>query len=330
MTALKTSYLGIELKNPIIVSSSGLTSDTSSLRRAEENQAAAVVLKSLFQEQIIAETEMIQNMDLSGHPEAYDLIGNITKDTTLDDYISLIKKAKKDLTIPIIGSINCVSSGDWVEYAKKIEDAGADALELNLFIPPLFHKTSKELEDSYVEILNKVLDKISLPISVKIGSYFTNIYQITNRLANAGASGIVLFNRFYNPDININTLKLTYASPLSHSDELPHVLRWIALLSGTVETDFAATTGVHSGSDVIKSILAGASAVEIASVLYKKGFEHIPKMLSDIKNWMAEKNFQKLSQFKGILSEAELMNSTFERFQYIKALSETANSMKYF
>ncbi len=330
MINLKTSYLGIELSNPIIVSSSGLTSDIGSLRRAQENGAGAIVLKSLFQEQIIAETELIQNMDLSGHPEAYDLIENITKDTTLSDYILMIIQAKKELKIPIIGSINCISNGDWVEYAKKIEDAGADALELNLFIPPLFHKTSRELEDLYIDILTKVIDKVSLPISVKIGSYFTNIYQITNRLANAGASGIVLFNRFYNPDININTMKLTYASPLSHSDELPHVLRWIALLSGTVETDFAATTGIHSGSDVIKSILAGASAVEIASVIYRKGFEFIPKMLSDIKNWMVDKKFQELSQFKGILSETELMNSTFERFQYIKALSETANSMKYF
>ena len=322
MANLTTKYMGFELKNPIIVGSSGLTNSIDNLKLAEKNGAAAVVLKSLFEEQIKNEASktMSLNQDNMAYPEAQDYIHNYTRDNDVDNYLKLIKEAKNALSIPVFASINCVSSFEWIDFASKIEEAGADALELNVFILPSDpKKTATENEAVYFEIVDKIKKQIKIPIALKISYYFGGLSNTVLKLSWTGIEGIVLFNRFFSPDIDIDKFKVTATNVFSTPEELAISLRWVAMLSDRLHCDIAASTGVHDGSAVIKQLLAGAKAVQISSVLYKKGFEQIKIMLDEITKWMDKHEFKATADFIGKMSLKEADNPAgYERVQFMK------------
>ena len=325
MANLSTSYMGFNLKNPIIVGSSGLTNSVENIIEIEKNGAAAVVLKSLFEEQInhsISKT-MHSDVDSFSYPEADDYISNYTKLNDVENYLNLIKGAKEAVQIPVIASINCVSSADWISFAKKMQDAGADGLELNIFILPSDPKRdATQNEAVYFDIIEKVKKEITIPVAIKISSYFSGLANMAVKLSWTGIKGMVLFNRFFSPDIDIDNFKVTATNVFSHPEELATSLRWVAMLSSRLHCDVAASTGVHDGASVIKQLLAGAQAVQIASVLYKKGFEQIGVMLKDVEEWMDKHNFEKVDDFMGKMSIKEVENpAAFERVQFMKHFS---------
>jgi len=325
MANLSTSYMGFNLKNPIIVGSSGLTNSVENIVEIERSGAAAVVLKSLFEEQInhlIAKTMHSNNGNFS-YPEADDYITNYTRDNDIDNYIKLIRGAKEAVQIPIIASINCISSADWVSFAGKIEAAGADGLELNIFILPSDPKRdAAQNEAVYFEIIEKVKKEVTIPVAIKISSYFSGLANFTLKLSWTGINGMVLFNRFFSPDIDIDNFKVTATNVFSSPEELAMSLRWVAMLSSRLHCDIAASTGIHDGKAVIKQLLAGAKAVQIASVLYKKDFSVIGNMLKDLENWMDKHDFESLDPVIGKMSIKEVENpAAFERVQFMKHFS---------
>ena len=325
MANISTVYMGIELKNPLIVASCDLTSNIEQIKKCEAEGAGAVVLKSLFEEQIETETEeLISESWLPNHTEAFEYVRGMSMANGPGIYLNLISKAKKETSIPIIASLNCISPKWWTDYAKQLELSGADALELNISVlPSNLKRSSEEIERVCIDILEGVLTEINIPVAVKIGPYFTSIAKILNDLSKKGVKGLVLFNRFYQLDIDIKDIKLTGGNPLSSPDEISNSLRWIALLSSRITSDFVATTGIHSGHDVIKQILAGAKAVEICSTLYKKGLDQIKNMLDDIKNWMSKHDYENIEDFRGKLSKKEgEKTELYDRLQYIKALNK--------
>jgi dihydroorotate dehydrogenase (fumarate) len=326
MSNLSTSYMGIELNNPLIISSCDLTGNIKNIKECEKAGAGAIVLKSLFEEQIETETkELIDNIWLTDHTEAFEYVKGMSMANGPDIYLDLISEAKKGTSIPIIASLNCISAKWWIDYAKQIESAGADALELNISIlPSNTERTSEEIEQIYIDIIEEVVDGIHLPIAVKIGANFTSIAKMADIFSKEGVSGLVLFNRFYQLDIDVDNIKLLEGNPLSSPNEMSTTLRWIALLSNRIECDFAATTGIHTWKDVIKQLLAGANAVEVCSVLYKNGIMYIKNILEEIENWMNEHNYEKIEDFRGKLSKKEIDKpELYERLQYIKALNKT-------
>ena len=325
MANLSTSYMGFTLKNPIIVGSSGLTNSVENIIEIEKNGGAAVVLKSLFEEQInhsINKT-MHQSLENFAYPEAEDYISNYTRDNDVDNYLKLIKGAKEAVQIPVIASINCVTASDWVSFAKKIQDAGADGLELNIFILPSDPKRDGiQNEAIYFEIIERVKKEVTIPVAIKISSYFSGLANTTLKLSWTGIKGLVLFNRFFSPDIDIDNFKVTATNVFSHPEELATSLRWVAMLSSRLHCDLAASTGVHDGASVIKQLLAGAQAVQIASVLYKKGFEQIGMMLKDLEDWMDKHSFENVSDFVGKMNIKDAENpAAYERVQFMKHFS---------
>ncbi len=324
MIDLSTSYLGLKLKNPVIAASSGLTSSVKNIVELEKNGVAAVVLKSLFEEQIRQEASSTYNTSSHEMPyayaEAYDYISNYSKEHALTEYLTLIKESKKAVSIPVIASINCTSSHEWTSFASKIQHAGADALELNIFILPSdASRSGEENQNVYLDIIQQVQKHISIPLSIKISYYFSGLAQFALKLSWTGISGMVLFNRFFSPDINIDNFKVTATNVFSTPDELPISLRWIAMLSDKVHCDLAASTGIHDGTAVIKQLLAGARAVQCASTLYKNGFGRIGEMLVDIESWMVKHEFNKLGDFLGKMSFKEAENpAAYERVQFMK------------
>ena len=325
MVDLKTKYMGLELKNPIIVGSSGLTNTLENLVEIEKNGASAVVLKSLFEEQITQEISKVISEDVqaNAYPEAVDYISNYSKDSAVGNYLKLIKEAKAALSIPVIASINCVSSIEWVSFAAKIEEAGADALELNVFILPSDpRKTGEENEKVYFNIIQQVKKMVKIPVAVKLSYYFSGLAKTALSLSWTGISGMVLFNRFFSPDIDIDTFEIKPTNIFSTPEELTTSLRWVAMLSSRLHCDVAASTGVHSGQAVIKQLLAGAKAVQIASVLYKNGFGEIKTMLADLEKWMEKHQFSSLDDFIGKMSIKETENpAAYERVQFMKYFS---------
>jgi len=325
MANLETKYLGLTLKNPIVVSSSGLTNSVEKIGKLVEAGAGAVVLKSLFEEQINHE---ISNSITSGegfdYPEAVDYIKEYTKENNVNDYLELIKGAKAAYDIPVIASINCFSTGNWIEFAKKIESAGADAIELNVYVLNT-DKNSKaeEYEQIYYDVLTSVQKEVSIPVSMKLGLYFSNLVRVVDMISAYGAKGVVLFNRFYEPDIDIHKLSVKPAEVFSSSADLRRTLRWVAIISDKVNSiDVAASTGIHSGEDVIKVLLAGAAAAQVCSAIYKKGPEVITKMLGDVEKWMEEKEFDTIDEFKGIMTYGKIENpAQWERSQFMKYFS---------
>lgn len=324
MVNLETKYLGLDLKNPIIVSSSGLTNSVEKIKKIEEMGAGAVVLKSLFEEQINYEAGSLMNDDES-YPEAMDYIANYVKNSSVDKYIELIAEAKKAVNIPVIASINCVTASDWTNFAKRIEEAGADALELNIYIVALNkNMTSADYEQIYYDIVEEVSKKISIPIAVKMSYHFTNFVNIIDRMSVTGASGVVLFNRFYQPDIDIDKLQVTSADVFSTPSDIRHSLRWVAIVSDKVrKIDISASTGVHDGEAAIKMLLSGATTVQVCSVLYEKGVEHVKTILADIENWMNKKGYKEINDFRAKMSARKLTNpARYQRAQFMRYFSD--------
>ncbi len=325
MVNLETSYMGLKLKTPIIVGSSGLTNSVANIREAASFGAGAVVLKSLFEEQIMHQsTHTLTYGEIGMHyTEAEDYIRNYTRANDVDNYLKLIRDSKKAVDIPIIASINCVSSSEWVEFAKRIEEAGADALELNVFVLPSdVGRSSEQNEAVYFDVVEKVLKKVKIPVSLKISHYFSALSQTAQKLSWAGISALVLFNRFYSVDIDIERFEIKPAHVFSSPDEIATSLRWVAMLASKLSCDIAASTGIHDGKAAIKQLLAGAKAVQVASVLYKKGFREIELMLQEISQWMERQEFTTLDQFIGRMSVKPYENpAAYERVQFMKHFS---------
>jgi dihydroorotate dehydrogenase (fumarate) len=304
---LTTSYLGLKLKNPIIAGSSGLTGTLDGIISMEKHGAGAVVLKSIFEEEILLEEkEHLKEVEknpliYSGLSETLDYIDLHIREDNLGKFLQLIRDAKNAVSIPIIGSINCISTEDWVHFTRRMEEAGADALELNIFLNPADFK-SKEFERAYFQIIEKVMATVKIPVSLKISKYFTRLGLSVKALSETGVSGLVMFNRFYAPDIDIEKMELSAPQVFSTPEEQHETLRWIAILSERVNVNIAASTGIHSGEDVIKMLLAGANAIQVVSTLYKNGPEQIGKMLTTLDDWMSDKGFDSLEQFRGKIS----------------------------
>lgn len=325
---LTTKYLGLTLKNPIIVGSCGLTSSASDIKKLEKQGAAAVVLKSIFEEEILMDVEnqlreaRENSFIYDQYSETLDYIDLHVRKERLNEYIQLIKATKKDVLIPIIASINCVSSSEWTDFAKQIEEAGADALELNISLNPS-DLASRNFEQDMKDIIHKVLGQVTLPVAIKINSSFTHLAQTIMNLSQTGVSGLVLFNRAYTPDIDINTLEAVQGRSFSSPGDFVESLRWVALLSDKVNCSLAASTGIHTHEAVIKQILAGADAVQVVSVLYENGIESINELLGGLEKWMQEKGFSSLEKFKSKASSKNLGNpAVFERIQFMKHFSE--------
>ena len=327
MADLSTNYMGFKLRNPIIAGSSGLNKSVENLIKLEEHGAAAVVLKSLFEEQIMHQVSKAmkhtENAESYVYPEAEDYIGNYTREKDLGEYLRLIEDGKKSVTIPVIASINCLSSSEWISFAKKIENAGADGLELNIFILPSDTKRdSDQNEQIYFDIVMEVMRQVSIPVAVKISYYFSSLAKTALKLSWTGIAGMVLFNRFFSPDIDIDKFEVTPTHVFSTPEEIATSLRWVAMLSDKLHCDIAASTGVHDGAGVVKQLLAGAKAVQVASTLYKNGFEQIGKMTKFMEDWMVKHNFKSTEDFIGKLSLKAAENAAaYERVQFMKHFS---------
>ncbi len=325
MVDVSTEYMGLKLRSPLVASSSGLTATLSDLKKFEQNGVGAVVLKSIFEEEIIHYTqESITRMSASGfiYPEVMDYFDfdyDQIKDP-LNEYLALVREAKKELSIPVIASINCVTSTGWLDFAQKLEHAGADAIELNIFVLPSdFTRTCEESEGVYFDVVAKVLKKITIPVSIKIGYYSAALGMLIQLLSETGVKGITLFNRSYSPDFDVDTLEFTSANVMSSPSDLSISLRWIAIMSNRVKCDLAASTGVHDGQAMVKQILAGAKVVEVASVFYLNGIAYAQEMLGDLKKWMEENSYSTLDEFRGKMSKDRTYNpAAFERVQFMK------------
>ena len=324
MPDLSTTFAGLKLKNPVIVGSSGLTDSVKGIQELEEYGASAVVLKSLFEEEIIKEMQASYgSMSSEGfiYPESLEFYDYLdTPDESTAKYLDLISQVKKNVKIPVIGSINCVTSSQWTYFPRQIENAGADALELNVFILPSdLNRNSEENEKIYYDITKEVLEQLKIPVILKLSPYFSNLATFLKTISQTGIKGLVLFNRFYNPDFDIYSLEVTSGGVLSSPSDIYLSLRWIAIMSERISCSLAASTGVHDGKALIKQLLAGANAVEIASTLYKNGNSHIKTIIKELEEWMNSKGFSSLDDFRGKLSQAKSDNpAAFERVQFMK------------
>jgi Dihydroorotate dehydrogenase len=322
MIDISTEYAGLKLQNPIIVSSSGLTSNAVRNKELEKAGAGAIVLKSLFEEQIKMQSASL--MQDSDFPEASDYIHGYVKANQLNTYIELIKKSKELCTIPIIASINCYKSDRWTEFAYQIQQAGADAIELNVFSleTDLVYENDK-LRHNYVSILRKIKEVVSIPVIIKLGKYVDNLPALVHALKHNGADAVTLFNRFYQPDIDINSMQIVSGNVFSSHADLSDTLRWTAIISGKVPgIDIASSTGVHDWEDVIKCLLAGATAVQMCSSIYNQGSEVISQTTTCLEEWMQQTQYRSLDEFRGKLSFANIADPTmYERSQFMKYFS---------
>ena len=323
MSELTTTYMGLTLKNPIIASSSGLTNTLENIKAIAKHGAGAVVLKSLFEEVIIMEAEdNINKMQSSGfiYPETIEYFDYDDMEDPVANYLKLISDSKAAVTIPIIASVNCVTADKWPEFAKRIQDAGADAIELNIFaLPSDFNRTAEQNEQLYFDIISKVTSMVNIPVGVKISPYNASLGRFIKKLSETSIKSIVLFNRFYNPDFDINTFEYTSGVVFSSPAEFSLPLRWTAIMAERITCDIATSTGVHDGHAVIKSLLAGASAAQVASTLYMNGFEYIETILKQIEIWMKGNGYKSIAEFKGKMSQAKSYDpAAFERVQFMK------------
>ena len=322
MLNTETTYLGLKLRNPLIVSSSGLSNTIDKIKKIEENGAGAVVLKSLFEEQINYDALTLAKG--TDYPEATDYVNYYIKNNSVENYLKLIRQAKEAVSIPVFASINCISARQWVEFASKIEEAGADGLEVNVFILPT-DKNAKA--DKYEEIYYKLADKLNatlnIPFAFKLGSQFTNLVGFVERLNAVDVPGVVLFNRFYEPDIDTESMDFTSAEVFSSPSDIRQSLRWVGIISSKVQKiDIAASTGVHDGKAAVKQLLAGAEAVQICSTIYKNGFGQIKHILDEMKEWMQEHQFDTIDQFRGKMSYKKIENPMiYERSQFMRYFS---------
>ncbi len=326
MPDLKTKYMGFELSNPLVVASSSLTKNLDGVKRCADAGAGAVVLKSLFEEQINIEAKEVEEYVLPyWHSEAFDYVRQMTMELGPENYLEFVERVKNEVSIPVIASLNCISPKWWTSYAKKIVNAGADAIELNIAVMPSDpSRNSRTIENLYLKILEAVDASINIPIAIKIGPYFTSMAHMANEFSKHGIAALVLFNRFYQPNIDIEKVALAPGYSFSSPEEMGQSLRWIALLSGKVNCDLAAATGIHDTSGVIKQILAGANIVQLCSTLYLNGLKQIGTILDELGLWMKKHSFETLDDFRGKLSRMESPHpESYERIQYIKALVGT-------
>ncbi len=327
MTNLSTKYLGLTLKNPLVVSASPLGQHLSAIRQMEDSGASAVVLQSLFEEQINLESHELDRFLAQGTergPEAVTLFPDLTNyNIGPDAYLEHIRKAKQAVAIPVIASLNGVSSGGWIRYAKLMEQAGADALELNIyFLPTDPRMTGAEVEKMYVELVSQVKASVKIPVAVKLGPQFSAPAHMAVQLDTAGADGLVLFNRFYQPDFDLENLEVVPTLVLSRPNELKLRLTWVAILFGKIKADMAITGGVHSAEDVVKSMMAGARVAMMTSVLLELGVGYLKTIKSDLEKWLEEHEYDSIRQMQGSMSQKSVPTpAAFERANYLKVLS---------
>jgi dihydroorotate dehydrogenase (fumarate) len=327
MVDLSTTYLGLKLKNPLVASASPLSEKVETVKELEAAGISAIVMYSLFEEQIIHESLELDHFlfygtEISAEIDSfYPQSGKYT--LKADAYVEQLRKIKQAVKIPVIGSLNGVSSGGWIKYAKKIEEAGADALELNLyFLPTNPNQTATQIEENYINLVHDIRSSINIPLAIKLSPFFTSIPNIAKRLVEAGANGLVLFNRFYQPDFDLEELTVVPNLILSTSNELRLPLRWIAILYGQVKADLALTTGIHTAEDVVKTTMAGASVAMTASLLLAQGINRIPALLADLEKWMTVHEYESIQQMRGSLSQKSVAEpAAFERANYMKVLN---------
>jgi dihydroorotate dehydrogenase (fumarate) len=327
---LSTKYLGLTLRNPLVVSPSPLCEDLGNIRKMEDSGAGAVVLHSLFEEQIAVESYELDRY-LSHGAESYAESLSYFPDLTgynlgPEGYLEHVARAKAAVKIPIISSLNGVSTGGWIRYAQKMEQAGADALELNIYsVPTDPEVSSAQVEQAYCELVRDVRASVHIPVAVKIGPYFTAMANLAQRLEEAGASGLVLFNRFYQPDFDLEALEIVPSLHLSTPAELLTRLHWVAILYGRIGADLAVTGGVHTAHDVLKAMMAGAQVAMMTSALLKRGIEHLASVLGELTAWMEEHEYESIRQMQGSMSQRKVAHpNAFLRANYLKVLSSYA------
>ena len=330
MTDLSTTYLGLNLKNPLVVAASPLSKNIDKARKLEEAGVSAIVMHSLFEEQIIHESLELDHYLTRGTDSFAEAMSYLPDSGTYsmgpEKYLNQVTALKKALSIPVIGSLNGVSKGGWTSYAKRIQDAGADALELNLYyVSTDLDLTAQELENAQVELVAEVKSAISIPLAVKLSPFFTSLPNFARRIVEAGASGLVLFNRFYQPDFNLTELKVVHSLDLSTSADLRLPLRWISILHGRFNADFALTSGVHNSNDVLKAMMAGAKVSMMASVLLwgaTPAPQRITEILSHVQEWMETHEYQSIKQMQGSMSQKAVKEpAAFERANYMNVLN---------
>ena len=330
MIDLTTKYLGMTLKNPLVVSASPLSEDLGNIRRMEDAGASAVVLPSLFEEQIQVESNTLDHFLWQGTDSFAESLTYIPDMPGYhlgpDGYLEHVRRAKQAVKVPIIGSLNGTSTGGWVGYAKKIEEAGADALELNIyFIPTDVEMSGSQVEQMYVDLVSQVKASIHIPVAVKIGPYFSSLPNSARRLDQAGANALVLFNRFYQPDFDLENLEVVPNLILSTPHELLLRLNWVAVLYGKIQADLAITGGVHTGLDVLKSMMAGARVAMMTSALLRNGIGHLATVQAELVKWMEEHEYESIHQMQGSMSQRAVADpSAFQRANYVKVLSSYA------
>lgn len=327
MVDLTTTYLGLRLKNPLVASASPLSQKLETAVQLDEAGVAAIVMYSLFEEQILRESLKLHE-DLERGTYTFAEAQTYFPDYGQysigpDTYIEHVCKIKQAVSVPVIGSLNGISTGGWIDYAQKIEQAGADALELNMYYlatdPNL---TASELEETYITLVQDVCKRVSIPVAVKLSPFYTALPNFVRRLSEAGVRGAVLFNRFYQPDFDLEELEVVPNLVLSTSNELRLPLRWIAILYGRIQIDFALTSGVHTATDMLKAIMAGASVNMLASELLHNGVGRVPAILADLQTWMVEHEYSSVEQMKGSMSQQSVADpASFERANYMKVLS---------
>ncbi len=335
MANLATKYLGLEIKNPLIASSSALSKKLENIKKMEDAGLGAVVLYSLFEEEISHESKALNHF-LTRHEDSfwesvtfYPDLGNYNVGP--EKYLKLIQDAKESVEIPVIASLNGISTGGWIEYARLIQGAGADALEINMyFLSTDSDIDAQELEDAQVELVRDIRKSIKIPLAVKLSPFYTSIPNFAQKLAGAGANGLVLFNRFYQPDLDVEELEVMPKLILSNSNDMLLPLRWIAIMHGRVDTQFAITSGVHSAEDIAKAIMAGSNAVMTASELAQNGIAAAEKMTAGFADWMDEHEYESVDQMRGSLSQKAVeFPAAFERANYMKALISFDNQILY-
>jgi dihydroorotate dehydrogenase (fumarate) len=323
---LTTKYLGLKLKHPLVASSSPITHDADGVRKLEDGGVAAVVLHSLFEEQITGEEHELEFLTTQGTESFAEALSYFPKPDHYilgpEEYLNLIRKAKAAVKIPVIASLNGVTTGGWVEYARAIQQAGADALELNVYyVPTDPFMTGEIVERNYVDVLRTVKSQVRIPVAMKLSPYFSNMANMARRLEEAGAAALVLFNRFYQPDIDVEKLDVKPHVNLSASAEMTLPLRWIAILYGRVKCDLAATTGIHTSEDVIKMVMAGAKVTMMCSALLERGCNHAKSVLEGVQHWMEEHEYVSIEQMQGSMSQKAVAEpAAFVRANYMKTI----------
>ena len=325
---LSTKYMGLNLETPLVASASPLSKDISNIPKLEDAGASAIVMYSLFEEQIIHEQEELDYYLTRGTESFAEALTYFPPMEEYNlgphEYLEHIRQAKEAVDIPIIGSLNGISNTGWSDYAKNIEEAGADAIELNIYyIPTELSLSGVDIENLYLENLKRVKDAVNIPVSMKLSPYFSSMANMAKRLDEAGANGLVLFNRFYQPDIDLDELEVKPGVVLSTSNDLRLPLRWIAILYGKIKASLAATTGIHGAADALKMIMAGADVTMLCATLLKNGIGRLSEIKKDMTEWMEKKGYESVEQIKGMMSHKSIANpAAFERANYMKALNE--------